>query len=381
MMRVLVVEPAGNLWGSERAFLDVAGWMPDVQVGVCCPPDRPIRSELEKASIRTFPYFVYGLHEKSKWGRLRAAIGVARACLEFRPDILHLNQGGCYRVVLPAAFLFNLPIIAHVRIFEDAAYYAERNPDPRRLRGLIAVSRAVEVELKAHPQLADISVHVLYDAYSPSSQEEQSIARTEVDHRIGCVGRIVPTKGQDILIETMHWLRKHGDDKAECVFVGDGPRAYLERMKTAAAQGPGASAINWLGVRSDVVSFLRTCGVLACPSRREPLGRVIFEAWDAGAIPVACAASGGAAEVIAAAGGGILYPEQKPALLAQALQTALRLPEEDTARLIGNGRAWVSHNCHPKRYGEILAGLLKEACRSKQGRQKSKHDRAADWQG
>jgi glycosyltransferase involved in cell wall biosynthesis len=363
-MRVLVVEPAGNLWGSERAFLDVASWLPDVALGVCCPPCRPIRSELEKVSIRTFPYFVYGLHEKSKWARLWAAIGVIRACLEFRPDILHLNQGGCYRVVLPAAILFNLPIIAHVRIFEDAAYYAKQSPDPRRLRGLIAVSRAIELELKSHPQLADIPVNVLYDAYCPSSQEESSVAVPKIDRRIGCVGRIAPIKGQDLLIETMHWLRKHGDDKTECVFVGDGPSDYLQRMKIAAAQGPGASAITWLGTRSDVLSILRTCGVLACPSRREPLGRVIFEAWDAGAIPVAFSASGGAAEIIAAARGGILCPEQKPAALAEALKVAFRLIEDDAARLIGNGRAWVVDNCDPKRCGESLAGLLKQACRS-----------------
>lgn len=362
MMRVLVIEPAGNLWGSERALLDGLGWMPNVEVGVCCPPGRPLCSELEKASIRTLPYFVYGLHEKSKWARVRAAIGVARACLEFRPDILHLNQGGCYRVVLPAAFLFNLPIVVHVRIFEDAAYYAERNPDPRRLRGFIAISNAIELELKAYPQLSNIPVHVLYDPYIMSSQDEQFAAPTKIVHRVGCVGRIVPIKGQDILIDAMHQLRRNGDDKGECVFVGDGPSDYLQRMKTAAAQGPGALAITWLGVRSDVVPFLRTCGVLACPSRREPLGRVIFEAWDAGAIPVACSASGGAAEVIASAEGGILYPEQKPAALAEALQAAFRLPEDDAARLISNGRAWVSNSCHPKRYGEVFACLLMKAC-------------------
>ena len=32
--------------------------------------------------------------------------------------------------------------------------------------------------------------------------------------------------------------------------------------------------------------------VLACPSHREPLGRVVFEAWDAGAVPVVFAGAG-----------------------------------------------------------------------------------------
>jgi glycosyltransferase involved in cell wall biosynthesis len=362
MIRVLVIEPAGNLWGSERALLDGLSWMPNVEVGVCCPPSGPLRSKLDTASIRTFPYFIYGLHEKNKWARLRAAIGVVRACLEFRPDILHLNQGGCYRVVLPAAILFNLPIVAHIRIFEDVTYYAERNPDPRHLRGLIAISKTIELELKARPQLSNIPVYVLYDPYVMSSRDEELVAPTRNVHRVGCVGRIVPIKGQDILIDAIHYLRRNGDDKAECVFVGDGPNDYLQQMKAAAAQGAGASIITWLGVRSDVVSILRTCGVLACPSRREPLGRVIFEAWDAGAMPVACAMSGGAAEVVAAADGGLLYQEHKPAALAEALHAAFCLPEGQAARRIISGRAWVSNNCDPKRYGEVFSTLLKQAC-------------------
>ena len=72
MTRVLVIEPAGNLWGSERALLDVVDRMP-AEVGVCCPPGRPIIAELDRRSIRVLPYFIYGLHEKGRWTRLMAA--------------------------------------------------------------------------------------------------------------------------------------------------------------------------------------------------------------------------------------------------------------------------------------------------------------------
>ena len=72
-----------------------------LEVAVCCPPQVPLNSELEKLHIRTLPYYVYGLHEKSKRHRLQAAAGVVRACLEFRPDVIYLNQCGCYKVALP----------------------------------------------------------------------------------------------------------------------------------------------------------------------------------------------------------------------------------------------------------------------------------------
>jgi glycosyltransferase involved in cell wall biosynthesis len=88
---------------------------------------------------------------------------------------------------------------------------------------------------------------------------------------------------------------------------------------------------------------------------------VIFEAWDAGAVPVACITSAGAAEVIAAADGGILYAEQAPESLARALQAALRLPQEEVARLIGNGRSWMSKHCDPRSYNKALAKILCDA--------------------
>lgn len=98
-----------------------------------------------------------------------------------------------------------------------------------------------------------------------------------------------------------------------------------------------------------------------CPSRREPLGRVILEAWDAGVVPIACSESAGAAEIIAAADGGILYPEQTPELLARALHVALRLPQKEVIRLVANGRSWMRMRCDPSLYGDTVAKILRTA--------------------
>ena len=122
MTRVLIVEGSGNLWGSERSLLDLLNGMSKLEVAICCPPEMPLNVELKRLHIRTLQYFVFGLHGKSRWHRLWAAIGVLRACLEFRPDVIYLNQSGSYRVVLPAATVLNLPIVGHIRIFEDAAF-------------------------------------------------------------------------------------------------------------------------------------------------------------------------------------------------------------------------------------------------------------------
>lgn len=340
MTRTLIIESAGGLWGSERALIDLIESAPALEVAVCCPPDTPLAAELERRGVRVLPWFIERLHEKSRWRRLQAAFGVLRACLAFRPDVIHLNQSGAYRVTLPAARLLNLPVVCHVRIFEDAAYLAGCNPDPRRLKGVIAISGAIEDEIRSFPSLKAIPVHRIYDAYAPAPAGK---AR-RVASRIACVGRVTPIKGQEVLLAALPQV------DGECLIVGDGEPDYVASLKAMGGE--------WVGFVDDVTALLRTCRALACPSHREPLGRVIFEAWDAGAVPVVYAGAGGAAEVVTAADGGIVYPEQTPDSLAAALNAALALTDKEAARLTANGRAWMEANCRPEPYGRAIAAVL-----------------------
>jgi glycosyltransferase involved in cell wall biosynthesis len=357
MTRALVIEPAGNLWGSERALLDLLDGLREVEVAVCCPPNRPLEADLVRRGISVLPRFIYGLQNKSRWQRLRAAMGVVRACLEFGPDVIYLNQCGAYRVTLPAALLFNLPIVAHVRIFEDVSYIARQRPNPSRLRGLIAISTTVEKALRRFPELDLIPVHHIYDAYVLAPM--RPCPENRIVNRVACVGRLTPIKGQDVLIRAMRLLRHNRD--VECLIIGDGEQEYVDTLKQMAADQGVQASISWQGFVADIVPLLRTVSVLACPSHREPLGRVILEAWDAGALPVVFAGSGGAADIVSEAVGGILYEEQSPHALAQALKTALELDREQAMCLIENGRSWAAKCCNPKIYGETVSAILSDA--------------------
>jgi glycosyltransferase involved in cell wall biosynthesis len=359
--RVLIVEPAGNLGGSERALLDLVGHLRDCELAVCCPPKRPLVPDLKKRSIRLFPRFIGALNQRSPWKRLRTAAGVLRAALAFRPDVLYLNQSGCYRVVLPAAVLLGLPMVGHVRHFEDVAYLARSRPSPRRLRGIIAISATILEELRSFPELKHIRIHHLYDAYTPEADPLAQHVPERVPYRVACVGRVVPNKGQDVLVEAVGCLKRDGEHM-ECWVLGDGAHDFMERLRLRAADIGVASRFAWLGTRDDIVAHLRTCKALACPSHREALGRVIFEAWNAGTVPIVFRGSGGAAEIIAAADAGIIYDEQSPQALAAAIATALHLGRDEVTRMISNGRAWMAANCEPRRYGAALAAILREAC-------------------
>ena len=363
MTRVLVMEASGNLWGSERALLDLIDHMPTIELAVCCPPNRPLLNEFAKRQIRVFPHFVYGLHEKSRWSRLWAVFSVLRACLAFRPDVIYLNQSGSYRVVMPTARLMNLPIVAHIRIFEDAAYLARQHPSKARLNSLIAISKAIEYEIRSFKELDTIPVHCIYDAYASRYKTRSPVVSQSISNRVACVGRLVSIKGQDILIRAVSLLKKSGFH-VECLFAGDGQADYCEELKELVLSLDVSSSIQWLGFADDVISKLRTCRVLVCPSQREPLGRVIFEAWDAGAIPIVFAGSGGGAEIVADSGGGLLYNQQSPDCLARVLKGALALEDGEQARLVDNGRSWMAKNCNPETYGEAFAAILSGACAS-----------------
>ncbi len=327
---------------------------------MCLPRRTPLAGEIAKRGLALFPYLRANLHIRSRWWRLYAALGVLRACIEFRPNIIYLNQSGAYRLVLPSAILFRLGIVAHVRIFEDASYLAERKPAPTRLRSLIAISTAIEREIRSFPQLSTIPVHTIYDSYNPTGRSATSQISP---YRIACVGRLVPIKGQDILVHALIEARKVYRD-VECLMIGIGEEAFTQAIKEIASARD--IDVQWVGFSNDVMPLLQSCAVLVCPSWREPLGRIIFEAWDAGAIPVAFRGSGGAAEILIDSNAGILYDAQDPRTLAGAIVDALALGSCDRARMLDNGRSWLAKNCDPLHYGnsilKVLSGGLRERC-------------------
>ena len=351
-MRVLVIEPAGGLWGSERALLDLIASAPQFEIAVCCPVGTPLVAELQRRGIRVFPWLIERLHQRSRWRRLQAAAAILQACLVFRPAVLHLNQAGAWRIGLPAATLLRLPVIAHVRIFEDTAYLAAQRPSPARLKGIIAISAAVEQDLRLKTELDQIPVHRILDGFQATPAAAPEARRS---NRIACVGRITAVKGQAVLLQALS--TQQALSQCECWIIGAGDPAELDPLQR---QSP--PQVVWHGFSANVAQLLSSCSVLVCPSHREPLGRVIFEAWDAGAIPVVFAGSGGAAEVVAAADAGVIYPEQTAASLGQAIAAALALEPAQRVRLLANGRSWLGANCSPQHYGQAITAVFAAAC-------------------
>lgn len=134
------------------------------------------------------------------------------------------------------------------------------------------------------------------------------------------MGRLHPNKGLDVLIEAAALL-----PGIAVAIAGEGEQR--EALGGLAHRRGVEGRVRFLGWREDQAALLAACDLFVCPSRHEPLGNVVLEAWSA-ARPVVAAASVGPSELIEHGVTGLLVPVEDARALADAI-AALR---EDTIR-------------------------------------------------
>jgi glycosyltransferase involved in cell wall biosynthesis len=149
--------------------------------------------------------------------------------------------------------------------------------------------------------------------------------------RLLAMGRLHANKNFDGLVRALALLPRD----VHLSLAGEGPeRAALERL---AGELGVAGRVAFLGWRGDVGALLAACEVFVCPSRHEPLGNVVLEAWSAGR-PIVAAAAQGPSELIEHGTTGLLAPIGDDAALAGAIATVLADPDR-AAALAAAGRA------------------------------------------
>lgn len=366
--RVLIVEPSGNLWGSELVLLDLLSVIPDPRwkIAVCCPPNTPILEQLASVPVQVFPSYNANLHLKSRLARLNCLFALIRLALHFRPDMLYVNQAGATRIALWAGKLLGIPVISHVRLAEDVQYVSSLRASSTTLKKIISVSHYVAAIFNEFPGIFPEKLTVLYDPYTPHCDWNDNSCQTmDMSNPVFCcVGRLAFTKGQDIFIRALAALRHDGIDAGGIILGTAGPGdRFGEELRDLAEKLDVESHIHWGGYQGNVFPFLQKSAALVCPSRKEPLGRVLFEAWDAGVVPIAWAGSGGPAEVLGTSGGGLLYETQDGQCLAEALKKVLGMRVEQRLEMLRNGREWVKRNCDTGEFSHKLFLLWDEAVR------------------
>lgn len=144
--------------------------------------------------------------------------------------------------------------------------------------------------------------------------------------RIVAVGRFVPRKGFDTVIEALTTV-----PAAELVIAGGPDRAELDtvpeacRLRKLAADLGVAERVSLYGsvAREDMPALLRSADVVTCTPWYEPFGIVPLEAMACG-VPVVASAVGGMLDTVVHDATGLLIPPKDPRACANAVSAILR---------------------------------------------------------
>ncbi len=147
---------------------------------------------------------------------------------------------------------------------------------------------------------------------------------------IVAMGRLHENKAFDVLLQAL--ARVPG---AYLWIAGDGPlRHDLDKLAEKLAVKP---RVRFLGWREDTAALLQAADLFVCPSRHEPLGNVVIEAW-AQNTPVVAADSYGPGTLITHLETGVLVPVDDSATLARGIKNVLE--DQNLAhRIAEQGRA------------------------------------------
>ncbi|UTW53709.1 glycosyltransferase [bacterium SCSIO 12827] len=129
------------------------------------------------------------------------------------------------------------------------------------------------------------------------------------------LGRLHENKGFDVLLRAMARV-----PNTYLWLAGDGPlRESLEKQAEDLGIKP---RVRFLGWREDTAELFAACDLFVCPSRHEPLGNVVLEAWAQG-VPVIAADSMGPGTLIDHMDSGILVPVDDSDALARAVRAVI----------------------------------------------------------
>jgi len=155
---------------------------------------------------------------------------------------------------------------------------------------------------------------------------EGSVAQRTDRPRIVSVGRMLPRKGFDTMIEAMALI-----SDAELLIVGGLDAAHpdtdpeLRRLRALTAELGVGERVTFTGsvAREDMPGLLRSADVVACTPWYEPFGIVPLEAMGCG-VPVVASAVGGMLDTIVHDVTGRLVMPRRPKEIADAVSSILR---------------------------------------------------------
>jgi glycosyltransferase involved in cell wall biosynthesis len=254
------------------------------------------------ASIRDWLDPAVRVVEVSDWW---PRAGVAQALRQFQPEIIHAHLRRSTRLL--AQLRAAAPTVATLHLTVNGPHFAAMD-------GLICIAAWQQRDLPRgyRGQVFFINESIIPAARLTAAQRAALRADLGVqpqDYLIGGVGRLARSKGFDLLLQA---FARAALPAARLVIVGEG----RERARLARLARPSNGTVLLPGFRRNVKDYYQAFDLFVSPSRREPLGRVLLEALDAG-VPVIATATDGPAEILRRYPGDLVAPGDVDALAAR----------------------------------------------------------------
>lgn len=243
-----------------------------------------------------------------------------RQIKEFEPDVI-LSWMNRATVMCPSGD-------DHVHVGRLGGYYNLKYY--RRCDHLVANTEDIVEYLKNNGWDED-KVHYLPNfvgAKKAAPVKRQDFYTPDKAPLILALGRLHENKAFDTLLDAVARV-----PNAYLWLAGEGElRAELDEKAEVLGIKP---RVRFLGWREDTEALFAAADVFVCPSRHEPLGNVVIEAWAQG-VPVVAADSLGPGTLIQQGENGVLVPVDDAVALSRSLKRVI----EDSAlraKLTGGG--------------------------------------------
>ncbi len=339
-MRVLQVMAGGAHGGAEVFYEDLVGALQRSGVDQACAiRPYPARAALlEEAGCRVHTLHFGGpLDVITPWKLRRIAVAE-------RPQVVLGWMNRASRI-LPAGPWVNIGRLGgyyDLKYTRGCGHLICNTPD--------IAAYAVREGRPAH------EVHYIpnFCPVSPAHAADRAALDTPPDVRVLLVlARLHEAKAIDVALRALPFI-----PDSVLWIAGEGP--LESRLKGLAAELGIAPRVRFLGWRDDRSALLRAADLCLVPSRYEPFGNVVVNAWAHG-VPVVAAASQGPGFLIADGIDGLKVPVDDAGALAAGINVLLRDPDLGR-RLIQGGRARVaaefSEHAVVSRYRDLLEAVI-----------------------
>jgi len=215
-----------------------------------------------------------------------------------------------------------------------------------------------------HATLVQLTPGVDVDTFAPTVSGEAVRQRYGLAGRpvVVCVSRLVPRKGQDVLIRAMPAIAA-AVDRAALLIVGGGP--YEQKLRALARQSGVADRVVFTGAvpAAELPAHFAAGDVFAMPCRTRRLGMdveglgIVFLEASATGLPVVAGDSGGAPDTVRQDSTGLVVDGRDVAAVARQVGGLLADPAR-AAAMGTAGRAWTEQAWRWDTMADRLAQLL-----------------------